>query len=59
MIICFVCGEPIDEDTPHWCHEEGCPNEDKYYGSDSSFGPCDCDLYAHPECCPRCKKEGK
>ncbi len=52
---CFVCGEPVLDDEAHGCHEEGCPN----YGLDWA-GPyqlCDCDLWAHPECCPLCNPE--
>ena len=44
---CFICGKPIDPDSDyHWCHEPGCGGED-----------CDCDLNAHPECCPDCNAE--
>lgn len=44
---CFVCRKPVDENEAHWCHEPDCPNRDGKSG-------CDCDLLAHPECCPDC-----
>jgi hypothetical protein len=50
---CYICDEPIPYNTEHWCHEDDCPN----YGELDYFSveyPCDCDLYAHPECCPVC-----
>ena len=42
---CCVCQEAIlsAHGDPHWMHEEGCPGEG-----------CDCDLYAHPDCCKDC-----
>jgi hypothetical protein len=50
-----VCNKPVDSDKEHWCHEEGCPNYEGYT-DESSWLTCDCDLVAHPWCCPMCKE---
>jgi hypothetical protein len=54
---CDICGLPV-KDWPerHEYHEKDCP---KYivFDSDEDGVPeydCDCDLIAHPECCPQC-----
>lgn len=46
--VCFVCGEPIYDNEWHFCHEDDCPTQ--IHG----MFACDCDLHAHPECCPIC-----
>ncbi len=38
---CFVCHEPVDSAEAHYPHEPECPGHN-----------CDCDLAAHPDCCP-------
>ena len=49
-MVCFVCNKPIERENgdfdAHWCHEPDCKRDDV----------CDCDLYAHPECCPVCRR---
>lgn len=41
---CDVCGKPLLEPgAAHAYHADGCYIEE-----------CDCDLWAHPECCPLC-----
>ncbi len=54
---CCICGYLIPDGDGHWMHEDDCPNYWKIYGVDDSWTPCQCDLRAHPECCPVCKKE--
>ena len=48
FILCQVCTGPIgDISKMHLLHRAGCvPN---------SIAGCDCDMYAHAECCPNCK----
>jgi hypothetical protein len=51
--LCDVCGEPVDEETFHWFHEPECP---RAIDPEAEY-TCDCDLVAHPECCPYCKQQ--
>ena len=64
--LCDVCGKPVgDWPNRHEYHEPDCPNF-VIFESDSDgcdivarfdISDCDCDLVAHPECCPQCNPE--
>jgi hypothetical protein len=43
---CVTCGQPIDPDNEHYPHRPHCGL--------AARGWCDCDLTAHPTCCPTC-----
>jgi len=43
--VCDWCSEPVDPAEAHWPHGE-------HWSEDPES--CDCDLYAHPDCCPNC-----
>lgn len=43
---CVAGDGPVDPDTAHWVHGD--------HWHDNSARGCDCDLYAHPGCCPDC-----
>jgi hypothetical protein len=51
---CSVCGEPVYLETAHYPHEPGCPNRIVGVHVD-----CQCDLVAHPQCCPECQAHGE
>jgi hypothetical protein len=46
---CCVCGHPVDENVAHSVHEPECDA-----GTPSHFG-CDCDQWAHSNCCQQCE----
>jgi hypothetical protein len=53
---CDVCGKPItDWENRHSYHETDCPATNTK-GKETFIGEvwCECDLKAHPECCPEC-----
>jgi len=45
-ILCVICLQPIV--NPEMWHPQHVPGCVKIAG-------CDCDMYAHAECCPMCK----
>ena len=49
-VICCICELPVNRDEAHWLHEDGCPGVEAL--EEAGLEPCDCDLYAHPECDP-------
>ncbi len=51
MRLCDVCNKPVSEWERHDYHEDDCPN----FGGGVGWHGCECDLVAHPECCPQCK----
>jgi hypothetical protein len=51
---CSVCGELVDLEVAHFPHEPDCPNRIVGVQVD-----CDCDLVAHPQCCPECQAHGE
>ena len=61
MKLCGVCNKPIEKEWPHRhdYHEYDCPNFVDFVANPDAGSPnypCDCDLVAHPECCPQCNK---
>lgn len=54
-LMCVICQlEIVDVATAHMLHESSCLPENR-----SMIAGCDCDIYAHAECCPVCKSETK
>jgi hypothetical protein len=47
---CAVCGRPIVVGDEHYPHHPTCPL--------AARGWCDCDVAAHPDCCPTCAGGG-
>lgn len=47
---CVVCGRPIAIGDEHYPHHPACPLAVR--------GWCDCDVTAHPDCCPTCAGGG-
>jgi hypothetical protein len=47
--LCVVCSDAVDPETAHWLHTFLCGKPHRSAGPDVF---CDCDVVAHPECCP-------
>ena len=61
---CAVCSDPVEPEAEHWLHEPGCPvpamaGAEHVPGAvevRDALDACDCDLVAHPVCCPDCQE---